>query len=127
MTFSGHGLNFYSNGLIAGSETLQGRGDLAKRMTAAVSEAWAAAEKQPGPAVAAMEGASEQLPPQDVLSEQFKTTLTLLHTDATEGKAPGANTEADWRRTIEVFSEAGLVKNPKSVTDYWDAAKGIKG
>ncbi|QES45015.1 sulfonate ABC transporter substrate-binding protein [Streptomyces venezuelae] len=127
LRFSEHGLNFYSNGLIAGSKTLQGRGDLAKRMTAAVSEAWTAAEKQPGPAVAAMEGASGQLPPKDVLSEQFRTTLTLLHTDATKGKAPGVNTEADWKQTIEVFSEAGLVKDPKSVTEYWDAAHGIKG
>ncbi|WP_409234466.1 ABC transporter substrate-binding protein [Streptomyces sp. PA5.6] len=127
LRFSEHGLNFYSNGLIAGSKTLQGRGDLAKRMTAAVSEAWTAAEKQPGQAVAAMEGASGQLPPKDVLSEQFRTTLTLLHTDATKGKAPGVNTEADWKQTIEVFSEAGLVKDPKSVTEYWDAANGIKG
>ncbi|WAL99179.1 ABC transporter substrate-binding protein [Streptomyces sp. Je 1-369] len=127
LRFSEHGLNFYSNGLIAGSKTLQGRGDLAERMTAAVSEAWAAAEKRPGPAVAAMEGASEQLPPKDVLSEQFKTTLTLLHTDATKGKAPGVNTEGDWKRTIAVFSEAGLVKDPKSVTEYWDSANGIKG
>ncbi|MET8687062.1 ABC transporter substrate-binding protein [Streptomyces sp. NPDC004732] len=127
LRFSEHGLNFYSNGLIAGSKTLQGRGDLAKRMTTAVSEAWAAAEKKPGPAVAAMEGASEQLPPKDVLSEQFKTTLTLLHTDATKGKAPGANTAADWKQTIDVFSEAGLVENPKSVAEYWDSAKGIKG
>ncbi|QUI35025.1 ABC transporter substrate-binding protein [Streptomyces alfalfae] len=127
LRFSEHGLNFYSNGLIAGAKTLQGRGDLAKRMTAAVSEAWAAAEKSPGPAVAAMEGASEQLPPKDVLAEQFRTTLTLLHTEATEGKAPGVNTEADWKQTIEVFSEAGMVKNPRSVGEYWDSANGIKG
>jgi NitT/TauT family transport system substrate-binding protein len=126
LRFSEHGLSFYSNGLIAGARTLQGRGDLARRMAAAVSEAWAAAEKSPGPAVAAMEGASEQLPPKDVLSEQYKTALTLLHTDATEGTAPGVNTEADWKRTIEIFSEAGLVENPKSVTEYWDAANGVK-
>ncbi|MEV5976353.1 ABC transporter substrate-binding protein [Streptomyces sp. NPDC052114] len=127
LRFSEHGLNFYSNGLIAGTKTLQGRGDLAKRMTAAVSDAWAAAEKEPGPAVAAMDGASEQLPPKDVLSEQFRTTLTLLHTDATKGKAPGVNTEADWKQTIDVFAKAGMVKSPKSVTEYWDSAKGIKG
>ncbi|MEU6993977.1 ABC transporter substrate-binding protein [Streptomyces sp. NPDC046465] len=126
LRFSEHGLNFYSNGLIAGAKTLQGRGDLTKRMAAAVSEAWAAAERKPGPAVAAMEGATEQLPPKNVLSEQFRTTLTLLHTDATKGRAPGANTEADWQQTIEVFTEAGMVKDPRSVTEYWDPAKGIK-
>ncbi|MFE0131156.1 ABC transporter substrate-binding protein [Streptomyces sp. NPDC059037] len=127
LRFSENGLNFYSNGLIAGPKTLQGNGDLARRMTKAVSESWAAAEKNPEPAVAAMEGASEQLPPESVLSEQFKTTLTLLHTDATQGKAPGANTEADWQQTIDVFAEAGMVKKAEPVAEYWDAAKGIKG
>ncbi|MFD5700717.1 ABC transporter substrate-binding protein [Streptomyces lasiicapitis] len=126
LRFSEHGLNFYSNGLIAGNKTLA-RGDLAKRMASAVSESWAAAEKNPKPAVAAMDGASEQLPPQNVLSEQFRTTLTLLHTDATRGKAPGANTEADWKQTIDVFAEAGMVKSPKPVADYWDATNGVKG
>ncbi|MFD9885684.1 ABC transporter substrate-binding protein [Streptomyces alboflavus] len=127
LRFSEHGLNFYSNGLIAGTKTLRRGGDLAGRMSAAVSESWAAARKSPKSAVAAMEGASEQLPPREVLSEQFKTTLTLLHTDATRGKAPGANTEADWKQTIRVFAEAGMVKSPKPVAEYWDEANGVKG
>ncbi|MFD9907527.1 ABC transporter substrate-binding protein [Streptomyces sp. NPDC059063] len=126
LRFSEHGLNFYSNGLIAGPKALR-RGDVARRMTAAVSEAWAAAEQAPKPAVAAMDGASGQLPPQGVLAEQFRTTLTLLHTDATRGRAPGVNTEADWKRTIAVFADAGLVESAKPVSDYWDAANGIRG
>ncbi|MEU3300003.1 ABC transporter substrate-binding protein [Streptomyces sp. NPDC006678] len=127
LRFSENGLNFYSNGLIAGQKTLGGRSDVAKRMVQAVSEAWAAAEKAPGPAVAAMDGASEQLPPKEVLAEQFRTTVTLLHTDATQGKAPGVNTEADWQQTIDVFAEAGLVRSPKAVSEYWDSATALKG
>ncbi|MGW2559180.1 ABC transporter substrate-binding protein [Streptomyces sp. NPDC001514] len=127
LRFSEHGLNFYSNGLIAGQKTLTGRADVAKRMVQAVSEAWAAAEKAPDPAVAAMEGASEQLPPKEVLAEQFRTTVTLLHTSATQGKAPGVNTEADWQQTIDVFAEAGMVKSPKAVSEYWDSATALKG
>ncbi|MFE3588844.1 ABC transporter substrate-binding protein [Streptomyces niveus] len=126
LRFSENGLNFYSNGLIAGQKILSSDADLTKRMATAVSEAWAAAEKAPEPAVAAMEGASEQLPPKAVLTEQFATTMTLLHTDATQGKAPGLNTEADWQETIDVFAEAGLVKNPKAPTDYWDSSA-LKG
>ncbi|MER7174497.1 ABC transporter substrate-binding protein [Streptomyces mesophilus] len=118
LRFSEHGLNFYSNGLIAGQKTLA-KSDLAKRMAKAVSESWAAAEKAPADAVKSMDGASEQLPPEEVLTEQFKTTLTLLHTDATEGQAPGANTEEDWQTTIDVFKDAGLVQNAKPVADYW--------
>jgi NitT/TauT family transport system substrate-binding protein len=127
LRFSEHGLNFYSNGLIAGQKILSGRSELAGRMVRAVSESWAAAEKAPDPAVAAMRGASGQLPPHAVLSEQFKTTLTLLHTDATRGKAPGVNTAADWQRTIDVFAEAGLVKSPKAVSEYWDSGTALKG
>ncbi|MER6188848.1 ABC transporter substrate-binding protein [Streptomyces cyaneofuscatus] len=127
LRFSEHGLNFYSNGLLAGQKILTAKPDLAGRMVRAVSEAWAAAAKEPGPAVAAMEGASEQLPPKSVLSEQFATTLTLLHTEATEGKAPGVNTEADWQQTIDVFAEAGMVASPKAVADYWDAKTALKG
>lgn len=127
LRFSENGLNFYSNGLITGQKFLTGNKDAAARMVKAVSESFAAAEKAPEPAVAAMQGASEQLPPKEVLSEQFKTTLTLLHTRATEGKAPGVNTDADWQQTIDVFAEAGLVKSPKAVTDYWDNATALKG
>ncbi|MGY0020080.1 ABC transporter substrate-binding protein [Streptomyces sp. YJ-C3] len=127
LRFSEHGLNFYSNGLIAGRKTLTGRGDLARRMATAVSESWTAAEKSPQPAVAAMDGASEQLPPAGVLAEQFRTTLTLLHTQATRGKAPGVNTEADWQQTIDVFAQAGLVKSAKPVEQYWDADNAMKG
>jgi NitT/TauT family transport system substrate-binding protein len=127
LRFSENGLNFYSNGLITGQKFLTGKKDVAARMVKAVSESFAAAEKAPETAVAAMEGASEQLPPREVLSEQFKTTLTLLHTQATEGKAPGVNTDADWQQTIDVFAEAGLVKSPKAVTDYWDSATALKG
>lgn len=127
LRFSENGLNFYSNGLITGQKFLTGNKDAAARMVKAVSESFAAAEKAPEPAVAAMQGASEQLPPKEVQSEQFRTTLTLLHTRATEGKAPGVNTDADWQQTIDVFAEAGLVKSPKAVTDYWDNATALKG
>ncbi|MFF8434115.1 ABC transporter substrate-binding protein [Streptomyces bacillaris] len=127
LRFSEHGLNFYSNGLLAGQKILAAKPELARRMVQAVSEAWTAAAKAPGPAVAAMQGASEQLPPEAVLSEQFATTLTLLHTEATEGQAPGVNTEADWQQTIDVFAEAGMVASPKAVTEYWDTKTALKG
>ncbi|MGW5277231.1 ABC transporter substrate-binding protein [Streptomyces sp. NPDC004044] len=127
LRFSENGLNFYSNGLLAGQKLLASKSELAGRMAQAVSEAWAAAEKAPGPAVAAMDGASEQLPPKNVLAEQFKTTLTLLHTASTEGKAPGVNNEADWQQTIDVFAEAGMVAEPKAVGEYWDEKTALKG
>ncbi|MEV5678188.1 MULTISPECIES: ABC transporter substrate-binding protein [unclassified Streptomyces] len=127
LRFSENGLNFYSNGLLAGQRILASEPDLAGRMVRAVSESWAAAEKAPGPAVAAMDGASEQLPPKTVLADQFRTTLTLLHTEATKDKAPGVNTEADWQQTIDVFAEAGMVTEPGAVSEYWDQKTALKG
>ncbi|QFY11345.1 sulfonate ABC transporter substrate-binding protein [Nonomuraea phyllanthi] len=127
LRYSDFGLNYYSNGLLTSTDYLADHADLAKRMVAASSEAWAAAEKAPQEAVDAMQGASPQLPPAAVLLDQFKTTATLLHTDATEGQPPGVNTEADWQKTIDTFAQAGMVTNPKAPSEYWDASVAPKG
>ncbi|MBY6301582.1 ABC transporter substrate-binding protein [Streptomyces clavuligerus] len=127
LRFSEHGLTFYSNGLVAGERLISRRAGVARRMAAAVSESFAAAKKAPDDAVAAMAGASGQLPPAKVLKEQFATTLTLLNTPATRGRAPGVNTEADWRQTIDVFTRAGLVEKPGPVRAYWDGALAPRG
>jgi len=125
LRFSKFGLNYYSNGLIVGERKL-GETDLITRLTQATSEAWTAAEKDPDAAVASMKGASEQLPPPKVLAEQFKTTLTLLHTPATEGQAPGVNTEADWQQTISVFRRSGIIGKTIPPADVWDSSAGVK-
>ena len=46
----------------------------------------------------------------------------LLHTDATEGQAPGANATEDWESTLEVLSEAGLISGDGDVETYFDDA-----
>lgn len=125
LRFAKFGLNYYSNGLVAGSRELANTA-LVRRMTAATSEAWAAAEADPAGAVAAMKGASAQLPPPKVLAEQFRTTMTLLHTPATKGKAPGVDSDADWKRTIAIFQQTGVIATAKPPSTYWDAAAGPK-
>jgi NitT/TauT family transport system substrate-binding protein len=121
------GLNFYSNGLLASERVLSEKKELTQRMVTASSEAWTAASAdQPG-AVDAMTGASEQLPSKAVLTEQFAKTLELLHTDLTQGKAPGVNTAADWQKTIDVFATAGIIPKPQAPSAYWDAAFEVKG
>ncbi|MEU6643888.1 ABC transporter substrate-binding protein [Saccharomonospora sp. NPDC046836] len=119
LRFAEHGLNFYSNGLIAAQDVLDERGDLPSRMVAATSEAWTAVQQNQPAAVDAMQGASEQLPSKEVLAEQLASTLELLHTDSTQGQAPGVNTEADWRATIEIFAEAGVIENAEEPSAYW--------
>ncbi|HEY3683866.1 MAG TPA: ABC transporter substrate-binding protein [Streptosporangiaceae bacterium] len=121
LRFAKFGLNYFSNGLIAGSRELANK-DLVTRMAAASSEAWAAAEGDPSGAVAAMNGASAQLPPPKVLAEQFRTTLTLLHTPATKGKAPGVDSDADWKQTIRIFQQTGVIAKSQAPSVYWDAS-----
>ncbi|MEV0404387.1 ABC transporter substrate-binding protein [Actinoallomurus sp. NPDC050550] len=127
LKFAEFGLNYYSNGLLVGDRKLKSNADLVKRMSAATSEAWASAEKDPANAVAAMQGASQQLPSPTVLTDQFKTTLSLLHTDATKGKAPGVNTDADWQQTISVFTQAGLITKAQPPSAYWDSSAAPQG
>ncbi|MGC9665919.1 ABC transporter substrate-binding protein [Planosporangium sp. 12N6] len=127
LKFAEHGLSFYSNGLLASTDTIKNKKDLVKRMVEASSEAWAAAESDQAAAVDAMDGASQQLPSKKVLTEQFSETVKLLHTDATKGKAPGVNTEADWNKTIAVFAEAGVIAKAESPATYWDASFAPKG
>lgn len=119
-----HGLNFFSNGLLTSQEILDERGDLARRMVAATSEAWEKAGDHQQAAVDSMRGASEQLPSEKVLAEQLKETLELLHTDATKGERPGVNDEQDWKDTIKVFADAGVIDEAGAPGDYWvgDAA-----
>ncbi|KID28228.1 ABC-type nitrate/sulfonate/bicarbonate transport system, periplasmic component [Prauserella sp. Am3] len=114
-----HGLNFFSNGLLTAQDVLDDRGDLAQRMVAATTESWEQAAEDRKAAVDAMEGSSEQLPSKQVLTEQFDETLELLHTDATEGERPGVNTAEDWKKTIGIFADAGVIDEAGQPSEYW--------
>jgi NitT/TauT family transport system substrate-binding protein len=127
LKFADFGLNFYSNGLLTAQKNLTEKKDLVTRMVAATSEAWTAAQGDAQGAVDAMKGASEQLPSTAVLKQQFDATLKLLHTNATQGKAPGVDDEADWKKTIQVFADAGVITNPQDPSAYWDVSFAPKG
>ncbi|MGA6167432.1 ABC transporter substrate-binding protein [Amycolatopsis magusensis] len=127
LRFAEHGLSFFSNGLLTSQKTLTERKDLVQRMVTASSEAWTAAKGDQAAAVDAMQGSSEQLPSKAVLSEQFAKTLELLNTQATQGKAPGVNDEADWRRTIEIFASSGVIQKAEEPSVYWDGGLAPKG
>jgi NitT/TauT family transport system substrate-binding protein len=127
LKFADFGLNFYSNGLLTSVKNLTDKKDLVGRMVAATSEAWTAAQANESGAVDAMKGASEQLPSADVLREQFSATLKLLHTSATTGKAPGVNDESDWKKTIQVFADAGVIDKAQEPSAYWDVSFAPKG
>jgi NitT/TauT family transport system substrate-binding protein len=127
LRFSEFGLNYFSNGLLAGKSMLQKDPELVKKMVAATQEAWREAEKSPEAAAESMKGAAEQLPSPAVVLEQFRTTLTLLHTDATKGKAPGVNTVDDWKKTIDTFQQTGIIKEAAEPSAYWEESVAPKG
>ncbi|MHC9293432.1 ABC transporter substrate-binding protein [Mycobacterium sp. LTG2003] len=122
LKYSDAGLNFYSNGLIANTETIGDKADLVQSMVDATSEAFTAAAADPEAAVQAMAGKDPQMPPQEVLLNQWQQTIPLLSTEATTNQPPGANAEEDWTTTITTLTDAGLLKTAKSPADYWDSS-----
>ncbi|WP_280414268.1 ABC transporter substrate-binding protein [Nocardia carnea] len=121
LRYSDQGLSFFSNGLIANQATIESSPELVQAMVDATSEAFAAAVANPEAAVAAMEGKDPQLPPQEVLLQQWQQTVPLLATPETEGEAPGTNSEADWRATVEVLSSAKLLDKAEDPAKYWES------
>lgn len=119
LKYSDAGLNFYSNGLIASTRTIDDSPQLVQSMLDATSEAFAAAAANPEAAVDAMAGKDPQMPPRGVLLEQWRETIPLLTTPATAGRAPGVNAEQDWSSTIATLNEAGLLQSAKAPDEYW--------
>ncbi|RKN04628.1 ABC transporter substrate-binding protein [Streptomyces radicis] len=122
LRYTDAGLNFFSNGLIAHTSTIADDPDLVERMVAATSEAFAAAQESPEDAVAAMDTGDPQMPDTDVLLAQWEETISLLSTENTADLAPGHTAEEDWRQTIEVLAEAGLIGEPQETEAYFDAS-----
>ena len=122
LKYSDAGLNFFSNGLIANTETIGSDPDLVQSMVDATSEAFTAAAADPEAAVAAMAGKDPQMPPPDVLLNQWQQTIPLLSTATTANQPPGANAEQDWSTTISTLTDAGLLETAKAPAEYWDSS-----
>ena len=127
LRYSVAGLNFYSNGLIANTSTIADNSELVQAMVDATSEAYAAAADNPEAAVDAMAGKDPQMPPREVLLQQWQQTIPLLSTPATANQVPGANAEEDWKTTIATLSEAGLLESAKDPAEYWDSSFAPEG
>ncbi|KWX56921.1 ABC transporter substrate-binding protein [Mycobacterium sp. NAZ190054] len=122
LRYSDAGLNFYSNGLIAKNSTIADDAELVQSMVDATSEAYAAATENPEAAVDAMAGKDPQMPPREVLLQQWQQTIPLLSTPATAEQVPGTNADEDWKTTIATLNEAGLLESAKDPAEYWDSS-----
>ncbi|OZD82159.1 sulfonate ABC transporter substrate-binding protein [Rhodococcus sp. 05-339-2] len=122
LRYSDEGLNFYSNGLIANTSTIENSPELAQAMVDATRESFEAAIANPEAAVASMVGKDPQTPPESVLLQQWQETIPLLTTENTEGMAPGVNSDEDWANTISILSDAGLTETGAAASTYWDSS-----
>ncbi|MBY4229022.1 ABC transporter substrate-binding protein [Rhodococcus fascians] len=122
LRYSDEGLNFYSNGLIANTSTIENSPELAQAMVDATRESFEAAIANPEAAVASMVGKDPQTPPESVLLQQWQETIPLLTTENTEGMAPGVNSDEDWANTISILSDAGLTETGAEASTYWDSS-----
>jgi NitT/TauT family transport system substrate-binding protein len=86
----------------------------------ATSEAYAAAASNPQAAVDAMAGKDPQMPPREVLLQQWQQTIPLLSTPATANQPPGTNSP-DWSATIAILTDADLLKSAKDPSEYRDS------
>lgn len=127
LRYSDAGLSFFSNGLLAHTDTIADDPELVGRMVEATTAAFTAAQESPDDAVASMEGRDPQMPSGEVLLEQWEGTIELLDTENTEGLAPGHTAEEDWRETIEVLAEAGLIDEPRDTESYFDGSFTTEG
>lgn len=127
LRYSDVGLNYFSTGLIAPTKALEKDPETANNLFKAISESFAAAQKDPEAAVKSMAGKDPQMPKEPVLLDQWTQTIKLLHTDATKGKAPGVDDEKDWQSTIKLLADSGLIKSAKSTDTYYDASAASKG
>ncbi len=91
-------------------------------MVDATSEAFTAAADNPEAAVEAMAGKDPQMPPREVLLQQWQQTIPLLTTPATANQPPGNNAKEDWTTTITTLNEAGLLQDAKDPAEYWDSS-----
>ncbi|AQA02988.1 sulfonate ABC transporter substrate-binding protein [Mycobacterium sp. MS1601] len=122
LKYSDAGLNFFSNGLIANTATIAEDPELVQAMVDATSEAFASAAADPEAAVDAMAGKDPQMPPREVLLQQWEQTIPLLTTPATANQVPGFNAAEDWTTTVNTLADAGLLESAKDSAEYWDSS-----
>jgi len=88
MRFADYGVNLISSGIIANTDTLKEKPDLAKRFMRATTKAFEAAEKDPESAIDALLAAKPKAGQRDTLLIGMKLTTPLYHTKETAGQPP---------------------------------------
>jgi NitT/TauT family transport system substrate-binding protein len=108
MKYSDYNINAMSNGIVVGDSFAAAHPDVVKKFVAATVEAIAASIKDPDAAVADFfKYAKDSKLSKDVVENQWKQTINLLHTDATAKQPIGVTAKEDWERTIGLLEQYG--------------------
>lgn len=113
-----YGFNTIANGIITHQDMIDNNPDLVRRFVAAVVKGYQYTLEHPEEALEAIKLRSTELAgqPEEVLLEQVKLTMSLIHSQATEGKPIGWMAEEDWDRTLDLlFSTGGIETRPANV------------
>ena len=110
MRYADHGITAISNGIVASDALIEEKPDTVRRFAAATVEAIEAAMENPEPAIDAFfEYAGEVRFSREVVANQWKETIDILHTPTTSDKPIGYTAASDWQETINLLVTYGGV------------------
>jgi len=116
-----YGFNTIANGIITHQDTIDNNPDLVRRFVAAVIKGYQYTLEHPEEALEAIKLRSTELAgqPEEVLLEQVKLTMSLIHSEATEGKPIGWMSDEDWDRTLDLLFETGGIESRPANVDVF--------
>ena len=104
LRWSDNGLQFHGNGIVAHDDTISQRADLARRFVNAVFQGVADAIGNPPVAVQRFLKNAPALNP-DIISKDWKTTMSLAYTPETRKIGVGRLSEKKMKSTIDIVSK----------------------
>jgi len=125
LLYADTGLNLLGTGIVTSDDTIKKDPDLVRKFVRATQKSWSEATKDVPGAVAAMAKRAENEPAEKILTNQLTLCVPLLDTGT--GGAPGVNTEAKWKETIDTLAQNNALPKAESPSTYWDGAYTTKG
>jgi NitT/TauT family transport system substrate-binding protein len=118
LNFADWGVPLMGLGLVANTRTIREQSDLVRRFVRASAKAWQYGTEHPQEVVQAL---SRRFPlvKEAVAVTQFRLTLPLLLTPATEGKPLGWMAAKDWEGMQEVLHSNKLLENVRPIEGYF--------
>lgn len=112
LPYSDAGIDMLSSGIIASSDMIEDRPEVLERFLEGLSESVAYVNDNPDEATQAFfDFASNSDVDETVVSEQWKISMDLAHTEATEGEPFGCTAQENWESTIELMEAYGDVSS----------------